>query len=175
VRTPRAATCVRTRRGVSDHLDQRAGSCLRLERGDAHVPVATSSIRAGPAAAQSAADASRIEHTHVHGAKWVGGALFVRRPRQGRRLRLDPVTLKGDNSDSGRLSPLSRWSAGQVGHTRSRGSRPRIGIKEDRHRRGVQNCTARRVTEGRVTATARLFLATHREALEELLRREEQT
>jgi hypothetical protein len=80
-------------------LDQGAGSGLRLERGVAHAPVTTSTIRAAPAAAQSAADVSGIEHMHVHGAKWVAGTLFGRRPRQGRRWRLDPATLKGDNSD----------------------------------------------------------------------------
>jgi hypothetical protein len=106
VKTRRAVTCVRARRGVSYPLDQGAGSGLRLDRGVAHAPVATLSIRAGPPAAQSAADVSEIEHAHVHGAKWVGGTLFARWPRRDGRLRLDRATLKGDNSDSGDCPPF---------------------------------------------------------------------
>jgi hypothetical protein len=73
----------------------RSGGGVRFahrEGGGAHAPVATSTIRAVPAAAQSAADVSQIEHAHVHGAKWVGGTSFARRPRRDRRLRLDPAT-----------------------------------------------------------------------------------
>jgi hypothetical protein len=92
-----------------------------------HAPVATLSIRAGPPAAQSAADASRIEHTHVHGAKWVSGTLFGRRPRQDRRLRLDPATLKGDNSDSGDCPPFCpRGGRGDQGWNRMTESEPVI-------------------------------------------------
>ena len=91
---------------MSDPFDKGAGSGSRLERGVAHAPVATSRIRAATAVAQSATDVSKIEHAHVHGAKWIGGALFARRPRKDRRLRLDPATLKGDDSDSGDCPPF---------------------------------------------------------------------